>query len=364
MESYVQKKVIVTALLLISGVSLIMFFGNAVVRKLNYSGIQLNSRSLSMSHNGASTTAEESNEVEKSHDLFGVTNEYRSSGSPEYMLKDVGEPFMDNFGLSEEDFELMKQSGVKLLGVSFDICAGDKEVQTFLDRAKKYDMKVILPAGAGEAEWGYTCDTEASATQKPHWNRQDVVQWVHKWKAHPALYGWDTSNEAGGNFPNAEKGVAYFLSLDQLQQAYADVKKTDPNHPILIRMNGWFFYDNDDNFFRAGNPFGKGVADIVIVNAYSNVEDYYDDFVGTVTNRAMTSIRDIAPNTSFIIALGGWEELPLWRKPSIEHFDHDFNEARKRDPVAIAVFKFGAKGSEWWMPKSNPELWKWLSTAF
>ncbi|MFN7088734.1 MAG: glycoside hydrolase family 2 TIM barrel-domain containing protein, partial [Candidatus Paceibacteria bacterium] len=263
------------------------------------------------------------------------------------ILKDVGEPQYENLGLIEEDFFLIKNAGFDIIEGSFDICQDPADVKFFLDNAEKFGLKVIMNAGSGEGEWGYECDENYKPGQKPIWQKEKVRDWVLRWKNHPAVFAWDISNEAGANFPfgparvksggNFEK--EYALTLSQLQQAYKDVKSFDPEREIMIRMNGWYFYDYKENFFRPGNPFGKDVADIVMINAYSNVEDYYADFVYSVMNRAAEAILKIEPNTKIIAALGVWEEPPLWRKPKPEHLIYDYQEALKIDKlIGVAFF--------------------------
>lgn len=286
------------------------------------------------------------------------------------MLKDVGEPYMDHFGLAEDDFQNIKGAGVDIIESNFDICASTRDITYFLDMAGKYGLKVIMPAGSGEAEWGYACGQENfPITQQPVWQRDLVQKWVKTWKSRPEIYAWDISNEAGSVFPNArilnDKNSlipdVLYIDRDQLKVAYNDVKSADPARPILIRMNGWFYYDNDKDFFKAGNPFQSGVADIVMVNAYSNVSDYYADFVPTVTKRASKAIKEISPNTKIIIALGAWQERPLWYMPTEEHLETEINYLKKQDVLGIAYFKYGAKGSEWYLPDSGigaPKLWE------
>lgn len=274
------------------------------------------------------------------------------------ILKDVGEAYMDDFGLTNNDFAVLQNAKIDVIEGNFDICESEDDVRLFLDRAHQHNLKVILPAGAGEAEWGYECNTETyPKDQKPQWQKEKVIRFVNLYKNHPALYAWDTSNEAGSVLPNADR--KYYLTLSQLQNSYRDVKNTDPNHPILIRMNGWFFYDYTNDFFRQGNPFGKNVADIVMINAYSNVEDYYSDFVTTVASRSISEIERIDKNIQFIIALGAWSEPPLWTFPSMKHFDDDISQVQvfggKTD---IAFFKYGAHNSEWYLPQNAPFLWK------
>jgi hypothetical protein len=290
-------------------------------------------------------------------------------GTSLVILKDVGEPYMDRFGLSPSDFRNIKAQGVDVIAVNFDICASGSDVVTFLDGADSAGLKVIMPAGSGEAEWGYPCDGEFSDTQKPVWQKAKVQAWVTKWAYHPAIYAWDISNEDGQNFPNAQKREdtwieeGYAVSLKDLQQAYKDVKAADPTRPILARMNGWYFYDYDSNFFQEGNAFGPGVADIVMINAYSNVEEYFDDMVETVAKRAEKAVRGVNPNAKIIIALGAWKEAPMWYLPTVAHFTQDVSAAKTiGNLLGVAIFKYGAEGSEWWMPKDAGALWNELKS--
>jgi hypothetical protein len=276
------------------------------------------------------------------------------TGKPK-LMKDVGEAYMENFGLTNSDFKIMSNSGINVIQSNFDICAEDSDVEFFLDSAAKHKIKVILPAGSGEAEWGYECGKENyPENQKPIWQKEKVQDWVNKWKDHPAVYAWDISNEAGSVMPNSKR---FRLNADQLKKAYTDVKSVDSNHPVMIRMNGWFFYDYEDDFFREGNPFDKDMADIVMVNAYSNVEDYFDDFVTRVTDLSIDSIRKLDPDTRIIIALGAWEEPPLWYKPGTKELRREIDFVKKNEEVmGIAFFKYGAKDSEWYLPEKSPEL--------
>lgn len=280
-----------------------------------------------------------------------------------FILKDVGEPYMANLGLAPSDFTRIKNAGFDIIQGNFDICETPSNVLLFLESAHDAGLRVILPAGSGEAEWGYECDSEIPLNQKPVWQKDKVQKWVNILKFHPAIFGWDISNEAGGNFPNANQRnndnwqKDFGITTGQLQDAYRDVKAVDSNRPVIIRMNGWYFYDQDYDYFRAGNPFGKGVADIVMVNAYSNVDEYFTDFVATVMSRAQKSIHAIDPNVKFIVSLGVWEEAPLWFEPTRNELENDMRSASQVEgSIGIAFFKYGAENSEWWLP-SRQNMW-------
>jgi|GEM_PF-2450725 len=304
-------------------------------------------------------------------DLSVVPKKEVAKTSNYVMLKDVGEPYLDRFGLSPSDFNKIKAAGVDIIESNFDICASSSDVLQFLEGAKDAGLKVVMPAGSGEAEWGYPCDEIFSDTLKPSWQKEEVQAWVKKWSYHPAIYAWDTSNEDGQNFPNAERigdnwaQEGYSLSAAQLQEAYRDVKASDPSRPVMVKMNGWFFYDYDSNFFRTGNAFGPNIADIVMVNAYSNVDEYFPDFVDTVVSRTDSAVRAVNPNIKTIVALGAWREPPIWVKPTIAQFNNDIAGAKRtKDILGIAIFKYGAEGSdEWWMPRDAAELWSKLKAG-
>lgn len=273
---------------------------------------------------------------------------------------------MDHFGLTEADFQNLVDHDIDLIEGNFDICAYDEDVEYFLDMSQKYGIKVVMNAGSGEAEWGYECDVNWPKDQKPVWLKAKVQAWVNKWKSYPAVYAWDTSNEAGLNFPNSNggKNTSMYLTLDQLKTAYADVKAADPNHPVMIRMIGWVFYENDGDYFSysKGNPYAVGVADIVMINAYSNVDDYYPDFVPTVLQKAHDAITAITPNVKFIVALGAWQDTDIFVKPPASHLQMDISAAEKTLPNALAIgfFKYGAENSEWYMPDATigaPDLY-------
>ncbi|MFC1727361.1 hypothetical protein ACFL0Y_02455 [Patescibacteria group bacterium] len=285
-------------------------------------------------------------------------------GQPVKILKDVGEPSLENFGLTDQDFEMIAESGFEVIESNFDLCASEDEVLYFLDQSHQHGLKVILNAGSGEAEWGYACDEEYSPGQRPRWQESLVSLWVNRWKNHPALFAWDIANEAGGNFPNAEDR-SIRVTLSQLKEASQSVRAVDPGHPIMIRMNGWFFYDEVDDFFGLENPFGQGVADLVMINAYSNVEDYYPDFIETVMGRATTSILEVDPKVKIIGAIGAWEEPPLWYRPSSEQLSNDLEQMGKViNLYGIAFFKYGARESQWFWPDSeqgDARLWQLVS---
>src|SRR3972149_1709052 len=104
--------------------------------------------------------------------LLGIVFPQKAESYPLIILKDVGEAYLDHFGLAETDFELIKNAGFNTIEGNFDICASDEDVLFFLDSAQKYNLKVIMPAGAGEAEWGYECDIAPLPEQKPAWQKQ------------------------------------------------------------------------------------------------------------------------------------------------------------------------------------------------
>src|SRR3989344_4160698 len=83
-----------------------------------------------------------------------------STTGQQKILKDVGEAYLDHFGLTPQDFQTMNQAGVTIIEGNFDICASDEDVAFFLNQSYQSQLQVIMPAGSGEAEWGYACGRE------------------------------------------------------------------------------------------------------------------------------------------------------------------------------------------------------------
>ena len=190
--------------------------------------------------------------------------------------------------------------------------------------------------------------------KKPVWQKEKVFEFIMKWNHYENVYAWDISNEAGSVFPNSDSN--YYLSNEQLNTAYFDVKSQVKDRPVLIRMNGWFFYDFESNFFREGNPFTENISDIVMVNAYSNVDEYFSDFVRIVYERSEKAIHNVDPSVSLIYALGAWEEPPLWKLPNEGQLLNDMESLSGKNILGTGIFKYGAQGSEYYLPE-KVDIW-------
>src|SRR3989344_5231365 len=153
-----------------------------------------------------------------------------SAGPVVAILKDVGEAALGHFGLVQKDFSDIRSVGFDVIEGNFDMCATDANVRFFLDNANAADLKVILNAGAGEAEWGYPCDEEPPEGLRPVWQREAVWEWVSKWKDHPALYAWDTSN--------VDDYFKDFVST-VLIRATRSIYALDPDTKIIPALGVW-----------------------------------------------------------------------------------------------------------------------------
>lgn len=292
---------------------------------------------------------------------------------PMVILKDVGEPQYTHFGLTEQDFQLIAAANFTHITENFDLCADPADVKWYLDSAQQYNLKVIMMAGAGEAEWGYACDGEPyPLTQKPIWQKDLVTDWINQWKTHPAVFAWDISNEAGLNFPNGENNPEIAegwgknaISLAQLQQAAVDVKTADPAHSRLIRMSGYVFYENTQFFFEQKNPFAKDLAEYVMINAYSNTPEYDPSLITEIVSKSASAISSIDPQVQVVYSLGVWHEPPMWTKPPAENVQNDIRQLNSFPD--IAYYRYGAQaGSEWYFPDPNrgdPQLWELISSS-
>ena len=54
-----------------------------------------------------------------------------------------------------------------------------------------------------------------------------------------------------------------------------------------------------------------------------------------------------------------WKEPPLWIEPKGENLENEYRYLLElKNLEGIAFFKYGAKGSEWYLPQNSPTLWQ------
>jgi hypothetical protein len=118
--------------------------------------------------------------------------------------------------------------------------AGPNNARNYLNAAEACGLKVIFSFP----------DTVKYSLGKVYPSR--VAKWVTIVKDHPALYGYLTVKEPSWNR----------ISASEIRSLYAAFRKADPNHPVLA------LFGDIPHFNQKGNTWGKGMADILMVDWY------------------------------------------------------------------------------------------------
>ena len=118
--------------------------------------------------------------------------------------------------------------------------AGPNNARNYLNAAQACGLKVIFTFP----------DTVSYSLGKVYPSR--VAKWVNIVKDHPALFGYLTVKEPSWNRLNAT----------EIRSLYSAFKRADPNHPVLA------IFGDIPHFNMKGNTWGKGMADILVVDWY------------------------------------------------------------------------------------------------
>ena len=259
--------------------------------------------------------------------------------------------------ISDKELEDIKNSNISVLGTEWGMSdVNQKDVKLLLDRINSHRLKIILDAGFSPGAWGYNNDIVTGLEQKPVWQKELVQNWVAAFKNHPAIYGWDISNEAGENLTDDD---SLRISLAQLKIAAADVRAVDSTHPIIIRMHYW---DESDGDFGQKNPFDKNIADVVILNLYSNYsEDGKQVLLPNMINDSaqilINKIKAVDATARVWLCLAAYNEPPMFLKPSSQDVQRDLTAALKLTGIeSIGFFGWGDKEDDWHLPRDGQNL--------
>jgi hypothetical protein len=118
--------------------------------------------------------------------------------------------------------------------------AGPNNARNYLNAAEACGLKVIFTFP----------DTVNYSLGRVYPSR--VAKWVSIVKDHPALFGYLTVKEPSWNR----------ISASEIRSLYAAFRKADPNHPVLA------LFGDIPHFNQKGNTWGKGMADILMVDWY------------------------------------------------------------------------------------------------
>lgn len=278
-----------------------------------------------------------------------------------------------DLGVSLKEMRDMRKAGITVLTTEWGMDEEVARARAFLDRAQAAGLGVVMDGGFTEAAWGYDYDRGFSKTQQPVWQEALVKEWVSTFKDHPALYGWDIASEDGENFPNGGGSPLWpeksSLTIRQLKKASATVRAADPKHPILLRMHYW---DPSPNPFGPGNWFADGIADIVMLNFYSNyAEDgktpNLPDMVSEEGLRHLAAVRRVDPDAKVWLAVAAFEaetHVGYFRKPKVVDLRRDLRASRALAGVSgIGVLEWGPQQHAkpyWYLPRDGRDLWRAL----
>jgi hypothetical protein len=282
-----------------------------------------------------------------------------------FIMKGVG------IDIPQNDFIEMKAAGIDIITTEWGMEEHFTDVQAFLNRAHFAGLKVVLDGGFSYTAWGFTDDDweELPKGKKPVWQKNTVQKWVKTFKDHPSVLAWDICNEWGENLPS---GVIAdnsgwpdtAITIDQLKQSIADIREIDAEKPVVIRM---YDLDIECENTNSGRSFQPGICDIVMLNFYSNYMEnnkiVWPDVINDIGEKYVTEIKKRDPHVRIWISPAAYEEMGLFKKPSVESLDRDITESLKIPLVeAIGFFAWGplypdSTGRSWYLPKSAPELW-------
>src|SRR3989338_2390086 len=268
-----------------------------------------------------------------------------------------------NENVSDEDLDRLENLGIRVLEGEWGMDeATPEQVLELLDRLAARDITLIVNL-SDEAAWGYHTTGKISPGQKPIWQPLRMEEYVQSIKQHRAIYGYDISYEAGENLPN---GDWFRIDESSLRDAADSVRRVDSKRPIIIRMHYWDRLDGD---FFSDNPFGPGIADVVILNLYSNYSQ--DKKTPLLPNMVRDSgaalvrkIRAVDPKVNVWISLAAFKELPLFIRPIAEDLTRDIRETLKIEGVSgVSFFGWGPERYPdtppgWYLPRDGPDLLK------
>lgn len=188
------------------------------------------------------------------------------------------------------DLETVAALGIDLVIRKFHSGA---EAATYLDAAGRAGLRVI--AGFDDVHAGGVVRTGL------------IGPLLAPIRDHPALYGYLALTE-----PNLSG-----IDLTEMRRVYAAYKKADPARPVLVSMG------LIGEFGTAGNPWGSGVADIVLAEWYPIV---YPSAVAPHgwridTPSVLTRFRDVVERAT--------PGLPIWLVAQ----GHEYRPANRRSPT-------------------------------
>jgi hypothetical protein len=274
--------------------------------------------------------------------------------------------------LPQSDFENMRKAGITILATEWGMEESVGRARTFLDQAHKAGLKVVMDGGFSYKAWGFTDNDWDTLPRGKHpvWQKEKVQAWVRALKDHPAVYGWDISNEFGENLPDGAgiKGSDWpkgRLTTEQLMQARADVLAVDPGRPIHVRTYGW---DVDKMQPHINAMLTSRVADIISLNLYSNYlangKLQWPDVIQDAGQYYVENIKKLSPGTVVWLSVAAFEYKGLFQRPTIAGLNRDLKYVTLIKGLdGVSFFCWGPvsqwdETGDWYLPKSGADIWE------
>lgn len=259
--------------------------------------------------------------------------------------------------VSDSELDLIAQTGFQLLLPEWGVDdAQASQVLALLDRLESRGLAMVLDGGFSAGAWGFAEDGTDQG-KSPVWQEAKMSAWVNALKAHPALYAWDISNEAGENFDLGRHN--FRLSLADLQTASSAMRSLDPTHPLILRMHYW---DDEDGDFNQLNPFSPGLADIVVLNLYSNYSldgatPLLPEMIQDSASLLINKITAVDGAVDIWLSLAAYRELPFFVKPSPDALQRDILAALRLNSLSsLGFFGWGSLDYGWYLPRDGADL--------
>jgi len=259
--------------------------------------------------------------------------------------------------VGDQDLDMIAVAGFTVIATEDGVNdISPEEMRQILDRVQAHNLKMIVDGGFSAGAWGYRDDGADPSDQKPVWQKEKMTKWLQTLKNHPAIYGWDISNEAGENLPNGDR---FKISLTDLKEAKETVRAIDQNRPIVIRMHYWDEYDGD---FGEKNPFAKDLADIVMLNLYSNYSadgtmPLLPEMIADSAQKLTDKILAVDPNIKIWLSLAAFADPPMFLKPTEKDLNRDLAVAVKIKKIdSLGFFGWGDREYPWSLPRDGENL--------
>lgn len=282
-----------------------------------------------------------------------------------YTMKGVG------IDLPQSDFNEMKEAGITILGTEWGMEESVIKARSFLDKAAKAGLKVVMDGGFSYTAWGFSDGDwdDLPRGKHPVWQKERVQNWIKALKDHPAIYAWDISNEFGENLPSGA-GVSGSdwpkgrLTIEQLKQARADVLEVDSTRPIHVRMYGWDV-GKMQSYYK--DVLSCHVADIISLNLYSNYLDRgkleWPDVIQDAGQYYVDNIQQLSPGTVIWLSVAAFEYPQTFQRPTVAELKRDLRYTTLIDNLdGISYFCWGPVNQwdetcNWYLPVSGAEIW-------